>query len=279
MKHIGCFSGGKDSAALMLWMRDNLGTPGVDWTPVFCDTGWEHPLTYLYVEEFNQGQLLSSLEYLRSSKYDDLVECWLDHHMFSNGAARFCTEDMKIEPLQRFIEASDDEVTIYQGIRADESDKRAKLREEEWCDAAGGYRILRVLLTWTAKRVFDFLAAYHVEPNPLYKMGMSRVGCWPCILANQRDVKAYLIATPEIKPRLIEVEFRMRHKTGKEGRTFFPYGFIPERFCSIPMITKRGKHIRIPSAQDVFDYIERTDKDQLPLLPAKTCMSVYNLCE
>ena len=50
MKHIGCLSGGKDSTALMLWMRENIGVSGVDWTPVTCDTGWEHPLTYAYLE-------------------------------------------------------------------------------------------------------------------------------------------------------------------------------------------------------------------------------------
>jgi tRNA(Ile)-lysidine synthase TilS/MesJ len=41
------FSGGKDSTALVLWAREQWGD---DFTPVFCDTGWEHALTYEYVE-------------------------------------------------------------------------------------------------------------------------------------------------------------------------------------------------------------------------------------
>lgn len=38
-------SGGKDSTALGLWLR----AQGVRFTPVFCDTGWEHPATYEYI--------------------------------------------------------------------------------------------------------------------------------------------------------------------------------------------------------------------------------------
>lgn len=48
MKAIVTFSGGKDSLASLLWVRNNLTK---DFITVFCDTGWEHPLTYKYIEE------------------------------------------------------------------------------------------------------------------------------------------------------------------------------------------------------------------------------------
>ena len=38
-------SGGKDSTALGLWLKSQ----GIKFTPVFCDTGWEHPATYEYI--------------------------------------------------------------------------------------------------------------------------------------------------------------------------------------------------------------------------------------
>ena len=43
MKIIVTFSGGKDSLAALLWVREHITT---NFTTVFCDTGWEHPLTY-----------------------------------------------------------------------------------------------------------------------------------------------------------------------------------------------------------------------------------------
>lgn len=273
MRHIVCFSGGKDSTALVLWAKENLP----EFTTVFCDTGWEHPITYAYVEEINQSLLGGGLRYVHSSKYADMMACWLDHHMFSNNQARFCTEDMKIEPLHTFFDGLDDEVTAYQGVRADESYKRRSATEREWVDGGGGYWMERPLLRWNAEQVFEYLKKHGIQPNPLYLMGMSRVGCFPCIHANHRDLKAYLVATPEIKDRLISAETKMRERTGKI-RTFFRHGFIPDRFCSIHA-EHNGRKLCIPTAEDVFRYIESVDENQLPLLPARSCMSVYNLCE
>lgn len=48
MKIIVTFSGGKDSLASLLWVRNNLTK---DFITIFCDTGWEHPLTYQYKEQ------------------------------------------------------------------------------------------------------------------------------------------------------------------------------------------------------------------------------------
>lgn len=45
MKIIVTFSGGKDSLAALLWVREHITK---NFTTVFCDTGWEHPLTYEY---------------------------------------------------------------------------------------------------------------------------------------------------------------------------------------------------------------------------------------
>lgn len=274
MKHIVCFSGGKDSTALVLWAKDNLP----EFTAVFCDTGWEHPITYAYVEEINQKLLGGKLVRLQSEDYADMIECWLDHQMFSTGAARFCTEDMKIVPLHKFYESLDDEVTSYQGIRADESQKRMRMNDREWVDDAGGYQIIRPLFRWTAAQVFTYAADHGIEPNPLYKMGVSRVGCWSCILANQRDIKEYL-RMPGFRERIIGVENKMVKKTGKADRRFFPHGFIPDRFCSIVLTSKKGTIVRVPTAEDVFSYLDRVDENQLPMFPARSCMSVYNLCE
>ncbi len=46
-KHVLSFSGGKDSTAMYLLAMEW----GVDFTPVFADTGHEHPATLDYVRE------------------------------------------------------------------------------------------------------------------------------------------------------------------------------------------------------------------------------------
>jgi 3'-phosphoadenosine 5'-phosphosulfate sulfotransferase (PAPS reductase)/FAD synthetase len=42
---IASVSGGKDSAAMCLWLREQ----GIEHDRVFMDTGWEHDLTYEYL--------------------------------------------------------------------------------------------------------------------------------------------------------------------------------------------------------------------------------------
>lgn len=269
MKHIGCFSGGKDSTALMLWMRENIGVPGVDWTPVFCDTKWEHPITYAYIQQINQTVLNDSLVTLESDKYvggmRQLVQI---KGRVPSIKARFCTSELKVKPMVDWLRTINDEITVYQGIRADESISRSKMCAVEFSNDYDAW-IERPLLKWTAQDCFDTMRKHGVRPNPLYRLGAGRVGCFPCVLISLRELKALMIRLPEIKERIVELE-------KISGRTFFPPNYIPWRFRSLHD-PKSGQ--MCCTAEDVFRYIESVDENQLPLIPAPACMSVYNLCE
>lgn len=267
MKHIVCFSGGKDSTALVLWAKENLA----EFTTVFCDTGWEHAITYAYVEEINRKVLRHSLLTLKSEKFPNgFLDSCLYHHRVASAKARFCTEDLKVRPMIAYLKTIDDEVTVYQGIRADESASRAKMPMRQWSDDYDAW-IVRPLLNWTAEMCFRFMKQHHIEPNPLYLMGAGRVGCFPCIMVNMRELKAYLSGPlgEELKRRVLELEQIVK-------RSFFEPTYIPDRFCT-GCDEKTGK--TFPWANDVFRYLESVDENQLPLLPARSCMSVYNLCE
>lgn len=64
-------SGGKDSTALGLWLR----AQGVRFTPVFCDTGWEHPTTYEYIKAV-LVPLFGEFVVLRNERYWQSVPDW-----------------------------------------------------------------------------------------------------------------------------------------------------------------------------------------------------------
>jgi 3'-phosphoadenosine 5'-phosphosulfate sulfotransferase (PAPS reductase)/FAD synthetase len=269
MKHIICFSGGKDSTALLLWAIENLGIENI--IVVFCDTGWEHPITYAYIEEINQTLLGGKLVKLTSEKYPKgfVQLCELKGRVPSP-KARFCTEALKVTPMIAWLKTLDDEATVYQGIRADESLSRSKMDARQWSDDYDAW-IERPLLTWTAAQCFALMAKKGVKPNPLYLMGAGRVGCFPCVMVNMRELKAYLSGElgPELKRRIIDLEKLV-------GRSFFEPTYIPTRFCK-GFDEKSGKPF--PWAEDVFRYIESVDEDQMPMFPARSCMSIYNLCE
>jgi len=268
VKHIACFSGGKDSTALVLWAKENLP----EFTAVFCDTGWEHPITYAYIEEVNQTVLGGSLVRIASDRYPGgFVELVQKKRRCPSAKARFCTEQLKVVPMIHWLDQQGDELTVYQGIRADESLSRSRMPARQWSDHYDAW-IERPLLHWTAEQCFDLIRAKDVQPNPLYLMGAARVGCFPCVMVNMRELKAYLTHPqngPALKQRLLDLEARV-------GRSFFEPTYIPERFCT-GFDDVSGKPF--PWCSDVFRYLESVDENQLPLLPARSCMSVYNLCE
>lgn len=99
MKVIVSFSGGKDSLASLLWVRNNLTK---DFITVFCDTGWEHPLTYKYIEEV-QEQLGLNLITVKSKKFNGMVDLTKKKSRWPSSQRRFCTSELKTIPMIDYI--------------------------------------------------------------------------------------------------------------------------------------------------------------------------------
>ena len=76
MKVIVTFSGGKDSLAALLWVKNNLTK---DFITVFCDTGWEHPITYKYIEKI-RNTLGLNIVTLKSKKFDGMIDLVEKNH-------------------------------------------------------------------------------------------------------------------------------------------------------------------------------------------------------
>ena len=167
-----------------------------------------------------------------------------------------------------WLKSIEDEITVYQGIRAEESVSRSRMPARQWSDDYDAW-IERPLLTWTSAQCFALMTEKGIKPNPLYLLGASRVGCFPCVMVNQHELKALMEKLPEIKTAITSLE-------AINDRSFFPPNYIPERFHT-GFDTNSGKSF--PKAEDVFRYIESVDEDQIPLFPVRSCMSVYNLCE
>lgn len=265
MKHIVCFSGGKDSTALILWAKENLP----EFTTIFCDTKWEKDGTLAYVGYVNRTLLDGKLITLTSAEYPNgMRELVQIKGMIPQNSGRFCTSELKVEPTRAYLLTLDDEYCLYDGKRKDESTERSDLPSSEWADYYD-CEIHHPIRNWSAAQCFALMAKHGVDPNPLYLMGAGRVGCFPCININLRELKALSFSAPEIRDRIRELE-------ALAGRSFFKPKFIPHRFQT-GFDNQSGKHF--PTAEDVFRYIDSVDEDQLPMFEPRSCMSVYNLCE
>jgi 3'-phosphoadenosine 5'-phosphosulfate sulfotransferase (PAPS reductase)/FAD synthetase len=261
MRHVITFSGGKDSTALILWARENLAA----FDTVFCDTGWESEMTYSYIEYIDRLLLNGSLIRLSSEGMPNLVA---RKKRVPSARARFCTSELKVLPMINWLKDIDDDITVYQGIRAQESATRSNMKQSDWSDEYDAH-IERPLFHWTHEEVFEMHKKHDIDINPMYLLGARRVGCFPCVMISHRELKAMTITMPEVWDQIEKLE-------EISGRTFFPPKYIPQ-WAMTSKDPKTGK--KICFAKDVRKYIIEKQEQQLPLLPIVQCMSAYNLCE
>lgn len=127
MKLLCPLSGGKDSQATLLWCIATYGVENI--IAVFCDTNWEHDITYKHLQYLVKKTGVEFIV-LSSEKYDGFIDMVKKKKRFPSSQARFCTVELKSKPMIDYVLSLEDHVTIFQGIRNDESEDRANMTEE-----------------------------------------------------------------------------------------------------------------------------------------------------
>lgn len=175
------FSGGKDSTATILFLKKL----GYKFDTFFCDTGWEHEETYRYIDYINKILLDNKLITIKPElNFTDLVK---KKKMWPSRRIRFCTQHLKIYPIQKYFNLPDYNIVNVSGERALESPARAKKEEFEKDNFFGCY-MWRPIKHFTDQDVFNIHKEFKIKPNPLYLKGHKRVGCYPCIFANKQQI-------------------------------------------------------------------------------------------
>jgi len=118
-RHVLGISGGKDSAALAVFVRQHH--PELDVEYFFTDTGKELPEVYEFLGRL-EGFLGKPILRLNPNRDFDF---WLReyNHFLPSPQTRWCTRQLKLAPFERWIRpmlAVGDHITTYVAIRADE---------------------------------------------------------------------------------------------------------------------------------------------------------------
>ena len=127
---------------------------------------------------------------------------------FPSRKAQFCTEELKRNMAVEFqLDLLDAgyQVLSWQGVRRDESPNRRNAKKVE--RQGGGLWIFRPIVAWSAAQVFEFCAQRGIQPNPLYKQGMTRVGCMPCINLNKAELRQIATRFPDHVERISRWEW------------------------------------------------------------------------
>ena len=112
VRHLLGLSGGKDSSALAIYLRDRI--PKMEY--FFADTGAELPETLEYIDllEDYLGKPIAKLNARRDFDY----YLKLHNNYLPSPRQRWCTINLKLLPFENYV--GDDEVISYIAIRADE---------------------------------------------------------------------------------------------------------------------------------------------------------------
>lgn len=200
-RHVLGLSGGKDSAALAIYIKDQYPEIHQKVEYFFSDTGAELKEAYEFLDKL-ETYLAKPIVRLGTGREFDH---WLKVHndMLPSARQRWCTRTMKIKPFEQFVK--DDPVISYVGIRADEN------RE--------GY----ISSKDTIKAVFPFIDDGLVRDDifrlledtvgiPEYYKWRSRSGCYFCFFQRQDEWLGLKENHPELFEKAKEYEKRQRER-------------------------------------------------------------------
>jgi 3'-phosphoadenosine 5'-phosphosulfate sulfotransferase (PAPS reductase)/FAD synthetase len=210
VRHILSLSGGKDSAALAVYMRDRVS----EMEYIFHDTEKELPETYEY---------LSRLEaYLgkriHPTRPDYSFDKWLQVFggMIPSSHRRWCTKLLKLKPFEDYV--GDEPVVNYVGLRADEEREGFISRKPN---------IQTVFPFREAGLVRDDVVRILEESGlgmPTYtKWGRTRSGCYFCFFQQ----KIEWVRLKETHPDLFQLAKEYEYANKVNGNAFYWNGDEP----------------------------------------------------
>jgi 3'-phosphoadenosine 5'-phosphosulfate sulfotransferase (PAPS reductase)/FAD synthetase len=190
-KHVLGLSGGKDSSALAIYMRENF--PDLDIEYFFTDTGEELEEVYEYLNML-EGYLGKPIRYLDPQR-DFKFYLKQYNNFLPSPQARWCTIQLKLVPFERWVEeefiSQGFQVKSYVAIRADENFREGLQSKKD----------IETVLPFVEAHV-DKAGVFEILENsglglPKYYDWRSRSGCTFCFFQRKIEWVGLLERHPE----------------------------------------------------------------------------------
>ena len=256
-RHILMLSGGKDSTALAIFMRDKV--PNMEYA--FCDTDKELPETYEY---------LTKIEYFLGKKIVRLrdnrgFDHWLSVYggYLPSSKMRWCTKMLKIRPFEKYV--GDDEVMMYVGIRADE-DRSAYISTKPNIKTVIPFRDAGIGIDGVHRILEESGVGL-----PAYYDWRTRSGCYFCFFQRRSEWVGLLEKHPDLFDLAKEYE-KIDHESGDRytwnQKESLEELANPERVQEIKerhqrsMEKQRKRQVNLPLIEVLDEVLEDEDDDQ-----------------
>ena len=193
VRHILSLSGGKDSAALALYMRDRV--PEMEY--IFNDTGKELPETYEYLDRIGDFLGRPVIRLNADKGFDHWYQLY--GGMIPSNHRRWCTKMLKLKPFETYV--GDAPVLNYVGIRADE-DRQGYVSTKP--NITPVYPFIEDGMVYA-----DIVRLLHqsgVGMPPYTRWGRTRSGCYFCFYQQKIEWVRLLETYPELYDQAAEYE-------------------------------------------------------------------------
>ena len=277
VRHVLGLSGGKDSAALAIYIKDHYPSLHVKMEYFFSDTGAELKEVYDFLDKL---EAYLGKEVVRLASGQDF-EHWLKMHndFLPSARQRWCTRVMKIKPFAEFVKGTP--AVSYIGIRADEF--------RQGLNTIGTKPNYYVMDNIDA--VYPFIDDGLVRDDifrileesvgiPEYYKWRSRSGCYFCFFQRQDEWLGLKRNHPELFEKAKSFESRSRKKweygegliaVGNGTYTWSSQGSLDELVSKAEKAEKEGrkkKESKYERWQDVlrFDGEDDDPEDQACLI-------------
>jgi len=225
VKHVLGLSGGKDSSALALYVKETR--PDLDIEYFFTDTGYELPETNDFIDQLEEklgyihrlnDRSLNNIEGRGELEFKSLLK---KHQNFlPSQRDRWCTVQMKLKPFENWVDgfiADGYKVKNYVGIRADEPERVGFMTIEKPIESVMPFREDGIV-----KSDIENILQRNGLELPAYYTWRSRSGCSFCFFQK----KIEWVRLQEKHPDLFEQakEFEKGENNNVTGERFYWMG-------------------------------------------------------
>jgi len=203
------FSGGKDSLATLAYLKSLSNGTGKNITAIYVDTTAGLPENTVYIKKVCR-YLKVKLKIVRPRvDYFTLVKKW----GIPSFGYRWCCRELKIKPIEEYLNTIREPKVVFDGIRAVES----RIRKQYipiWYHPSFKCLSVSPLFYWSDQEVISYINSNGIPKTMLHSLGSS-TECWCGAYKTESDFRNLYNLNKDMFKKLARVE-----KENKNRYTF-----------------------------------------------------------